>query len=229
MAKRFVWLGIVLPVVFVAGHFTVMALLRPQYPHHWYTLEFAPHELGAMFLFLAAGAGALVLFARHGKAMPHGLRWLWLLYGLAALFVGLEEGSYGQHLIGWESPEYFEQTNVQNETNLHNLGGQGPQRTMRNTGEILLPIWCLVLPALFTFASRDAYDPGHWPRYLVPRWELAVTVVLAGLMRPLLEVHPVLFADKVTKEFTEFLWSWAALLLVLVIHHRLSADRQPVP
>ncbi len=222
MAKRFIWMGVVLPAVYTAGHFTVMALIKPQYPDHWYTREIAPHELGAMILFVAAGLAALALFIRFGRTMPRGLRWVWLLFALAAIFVGLEEGSYGQHLFGWSSPEYFAQTNVQGETNLHNLGGQGPQRTLRNAGEILLPIWCVVLPAVFTFASRDAYAPGHWPRYLVPRWELALTVVLAGLLRPLLEADPVLLPDKVTKEYMEFLWSWAALLLVLVIHHRLG-------
>ena len=225
LGKRFWWLCVVLPIAFYIGHMAVVVALRPHEPH-WYVSEVAPHELGAAALFLAAGVAAACLFVRFGRTMPHGLRWVWLAYAAVALFVGLEEISYGQHLFGWTSPEYFARVNIQHETNLHNLGGQGPQRTMRAVGEFLIPIWCLLFPALFPRLSKEVYKPGHWSRYLVPRWELAVTVVLAVTLRPLHKRLPEIFGDKATKEFMEFLWAWAALLLVYVVWVRLRSPRR---
>jgi len=218
--RRFWWLGVIVPIALCVGHFTVMVVLRPE-RSHWYISETGPAELGAGGLFLAAAVVAACLFLRFGRTMPRGVRWMWLVYALAAMFVALEEMSYGQHIFRWASPEFFQRVNVQHEMNLHNLGGQGPQRTMRNIGEVLMPVWCLLLPALLMRFSRDAYGPGHWSRYLVPRWEVAVTVLLAGVLRPLLDWDPVILDDKATKEFMEFLWGWAALLLVLVVWRRL--------
>jgi hypothetical protein len=225
MRKRFIILGVAAPLAFVIAHFTVMVVMQPTKPH-WYISESAPHEIAAGFLFLLAGVGAVILLRRFWKQFPKGVRWLWMGFIAAAIFVGLEEISYGQHLFGWKSPEFFERTNVQGEINLHNLGSQRPQRIIRNAGEALLPIWCLVLPAIFTWKVKDAYRPGHWTWYLVPRWELAVTIGLAAIMRPLFDLHPVILEDKVSKEFTEFLWSWAAVLWVYVIWVHL---REPQP
>ena len=222
----FWWLGVVLPIAFFVGHFVAMAVMLPE-PPHWYASEQSPHELGAGALFLAAGLAAIRLFLRHGPAMPKGPRWLWLIFAVGTLFIGLEEISYGQHVFGWRSPAYFDRVNIQHETNLHNLGGQGPQRTMRVIAEFGLPIWCLVLPVACMIRSHVAYKPGHWTRYLAPRWELAATVALAISLRPLRDWHPVILADKANKEFMEFLWGWAALLLVAVIGGRLRSSTSP--
>lgn len=46
---------------------------------------------------------------------------VYYLFAVILLFIGLEEMSYGQHLIGWNSPESFQKYNVQSETNIHNL------------------------------------------------------------------------------------------------------------
>ena len=227
LGKCFWWLGVVAPVLFCAGHFVAMAVMLPEMPH-WYISEMAPHELGAAALFLAAGVAAIGLLLRHGRAMPMVPRVLWVLFALGTIFVGLEEVSYGQHLFGWASPDYFAETNIQQETNLHNLGGQGPQRIMRVITEFGLPIWCLALPVACRIRSHVAYKVGHWTRYLAPGWELAVTVALAAALRPMRDLHPVILSDKPTKEFMELLWGWAALLLVIVIWLRLSrATPQP--
>ena len=225
--KCFWWLGVVVPVALFVGHFAAMTVMRPE-PPHWYASEQSPHELGAAALFLAAGLTALGLFWRLGPTMPKVPRYLWLIFAVGTVFVGLEEISYGQHLFGWKSPEYFAEVNIQHETNLHNLGGQGPQRIMRVITEFGLPIWCLALPVACMIRSHVAYKPGHWTRYLAPRWELAVTVALAVSLRPLRDLHPVILADKANKEFMEFLWGWAALLLVVVVWVRLrSGTPQP--
>ncbi len=40
---------------------------------------------------------------------------------LGLIFVGLEEVSWGQWFFYFKSPEYFKETNLQRETNIHNL------------------------------------------------------------------------------------------------------------
>ena len=50
---------------------------------------------------------------------------IWLLLG-ALVCIGFagEEASWGQHWLGWQSPEYFAENNRQGETNVHNLNKQ---------------------------------------------------------------------------------------------------------
>lgn len=52
-----------------------------------------------------------------------GLRrgWFWLLLGLAAFYTAMEEISWGQQIFGWKSSDFFEDNNIQGETNLHNM------------------------------------------------------------------------------------------------------------
>jgi tetratricopeptide (TPR) repeat protein len=50
-----------------------------------------------------------------------GYRWFCLLLAGAAFYTVMEEISWGQRLIGFESPAFFAEQNVQGETNLHNL------------------------------------------------------------------------------------------------------------
>lgn len=59
------------------------------------------------------------------------------LYLIGVLYYFFEEISWGQHIFGWKSPEFFLEINTQNETNIHN--------TLSIFNELprnLLLIWC---------------------------------------------------------------------------------------
>jgi hypothetical protein len=71
------------------------------------------------FLFLLFAAVLLLLSGWRDRASGGG-RTL-LLLGGGSLLIALEEMSWGQTLFHWHTPEFFNQTNVQHETNLHNL------------------------------------------------------------------------------------------------------------
>ena len=63
------------------------------------------------------GAGA-----SDASAAPRRRRNVWfLLLALLFFFGGGEEISWGQRIFGWDTPQAFEQANVQRETNIHNL------------------------------------------------------------------------------------------------------------
>ena len=70
---------------------------------------------------------ALVVLSLGALATATEPRWLpaargvWLGISALVLFGAGEEISWGQRLVGWESPEWFLDHNKQNETNLHNL------------------------------------------------------------------------------------------------------------
>jgi len=220
---RLLWISIIIPLVVTGAHFAVMIGFRFERPH-WYLSEFGPHEMGSGLLFLAACVLGVMTLRQHGPHLPRKGWWLIALFTLAAGFVGLEELSYGQHLVGWESPAFFEETNVQRETNLHNLGSQGPQRVMSTAGEVGIILLGLVLPFVFHRFSDDAYQPGHWPRYLVPDGELATVALLTIVMRLVKDADPVVLEHKATDEFVEFLWACGAVFLMLILRRRAQAE-----
>ena len=74
----------------------------------------------AVFLVLAG----CVLWHRvmsNRIGLPRGALILGLLYGLVYVWAGGEEISWGQRILGFESPEYFQANNDQQEFTFHNL------------------------------------------------------------------------------------------------------------
>jgi len=222
MSRRLLWCSIALPIVAYVAHFAYMMLVQPRRPH-FYLSESGPHEMGAGLLFLTAGVIAATMAWRHRRNLPRFAVALLGGYTFACIFVGLEELSYGQHLFGWESGAYFEDANVQKETNLHNLYSQRPQRLLSNIGEICIVVAGLILPAVMRF-GKSPYAPGHWPRYILPRWELATVALLSVSLRLLKDRHPVILEHKATDEFMEFLWAMGAVFLILAVARRLRQE-----
>lgn len=146
----------------------------------WFYSENGPVELGTALFFLLAALAAVVHLVRHRARLPVVHRCLFALFALAALFVGLEEASYGQHLIGFGTPEWFEANNAKDELNLHNLYGNKPSRLMRSVGSIAIPLFCIALPLVY-FRREKVWRPGHWQHHLLPRWELFAWVAMAQL------------------------------------------------
>jgi hypothetical protein len=54
---------------------------------------------------------------RGGRLWRFGI----VVFGVLVIMAGLEEMSWGQHLIGFGTPEFLAGRNIQNESNLHNL------------------------------------------------------------------------------------------------------------
>ncbi|EKF17742.1 hypothetical protein [Nitratireductor pacificus] len=91
-----------------------------------YVREMQPLGIATEFLLLAAIA-LLLLAARRALSSnaPRLLGLLspsWVLAGMAAVvfLILMEEMSWGQHWLGWATPDLF-RDNIQNETNIHNF------------------------------------------------------------------------------------------------------------
>lgn len=200
-------------------------------------------ELGTAILFAASSYLAGRLCLTRAIELPALYRALYGLFAVAALFVALEEISYGQHLFGWRSPEFFQEHNLQGEVNLHNMLSSKPSKRLHlladlgtASGFVLLPLLLLAAQRLAATASSlpvnlrgvllRAYERGTWSYYLVPGMELVAIVVLARLVGWLKKV-PGAGVDH--NELRELLWAWAACGYVVVMRGRLLASARGRP
>lgn len=65
------------------------------------------------------------------------LKIITFFYFLGILYYFFEEISWGQHIFGWKTPEFFSEMNHQNETNIHNISS-----VFNEVPRNLLLIWC---------------------------------------------------------------------------------------
>lgn len=127
--------------------------------------------------------GLVLLMAATWKMRHSNLRtifglkaaWMSGVMGLAVFLLLMEEISWGQHFIGWASPEVFRQ-NIQNETNIHNF--------YTNRFEFLyysLAFVCFVLlPIGATKIKIQSFEPL---RFFVPPVSFGLAAIpVAGLM-----------------------------------------------
>ena len=99
--------------------------------------------------------GSLVCFSRFVKLFRKRSKWFLLVtfgLGLFLFFAAGEEISWGQRILGIETPEYFQQYNAQQETNLHNLvvGGVKLNKLIFSVILVgLLAIFIIIVPVLY--------------------------------------------------------------------------------
>lgn len=128
--------------------------------------------LGALSLLVASGL-FLLCFLRARRAGSKRAKQLFLLGLAAALFVGAgEEISWGQRILGFETPGAVEQSNYQGELNLHNLSAVGLHDVWRGF-EIFTLLFVIALP-LVAWRNQQA-------RALLSRYVPIVPLALGGL------------------------------------------------
>ncbi|PLX97293.1 MAG: hypothetical protein C0620_01230 [Desulfuromonas sp.] len=125
--------------------FITMATLNPT-AYIWLTYEDLLGEWSQVFLFLAALLLSLVLAVRRKKYSP-----FFTLLTLACLYVVGEEISWGQRLLNLNTPVFFQQHNLQQETNLHNFITGPFDTALKQAIEIVLA------SALITFSTLYAH------------------------------------------------------------------------
>jgi hypothetical protein len=78
------------------------------------------------------------------------------VYALAFFFAAGEEVSWGQRIFGWESGEFWQQNNYQNETTLHNLvvgDVHLAEEVFGNALSVILLCYLVVLPLVYPIAA----------------------------------------------------------------------------
>ncbi|MGH7803251.1 MAG: hypothetical protein ACREQJ_02810, partial [Candidatus Binatia bacterium] len=171
---------------FVAWHVAPLAVallyfalvkLAPGFSKAVLSTEQGLIEIGTA-VFFAASAVVAFRIARD-SGVPTIYRALFFLFMVAAVFVTLEETSYGQNFFRWETPEWFLRHNVNRETNLHNLFHNKPSRRFQAAAVLAFPIVCIAVPLFFRWRG-GAYRRGEWRFYLLPGLELATLAIVAA-------------------------------------------------
>ena len=78
-------------------------------------------EYGTSLFYFLGFAFSLPVAKYLIKSQPKIWGTIYYLFAIALLIIGLEEMSWGQRLIGWQSPDFFQLYNSQEETTIHNL------------------------------------------------------------------------------------------------------------
>lgn len=86
--------------------------------------------------------------------------WLFLSAAIAFFWASGEEISWGQHMLGTETPEWLGKINGQNETNLHNINKKFFDRTLER-----LMVLLSLITAIFHFRGKESFLGFKLPAY----------------------------------------------------------------
>ena len=165
----------------------VVGLLTPLlgYPI-WHSLMMCEfgflEQVTVVFLVATLVFWVLILLRRH--TIPVRVRWVLVLCGLAAIYFLGEETSWGQHYLGFATPEAIAQVNEQGEFNIHNLVF-GWANLFNNFPRQLMLAGCLIggviLPLAVRPSVRRAADPCSFWFWMIPTRRLVPISILAVL------------------------------------------------
>ncbi len=225
------WLG--LPMATLA-----LKLLSPLLgPARWTGLM--ETELGfvenATVGFLIPAVVLSLLIFRRRRQLPRGFGWIMLVIALGSLFFAGEEISWGQHYLGFETPEALMEFNRQDEFNFHNTeskyGGNLLNNIPRQILNLAMVAW-IVLPLVLhrrIYKSEAREKLWYW---LTPNYRVIPIAVMAILFRipdkidKLLpeipwESYLSMAFFRASGEFKEYCFAMAIMLYVLSIHARM--------
>jgi len=199
-------------------------------------------NLGAFFFFAASILYFVCywLSLRLSKDIHHHRKRNIFYFFLAVLFfIGFgEEISWGQRIIGWETPQILEAINKQKETNFHNIRffndqryrrGEPRENEKRPVLSIMLDVdtwffsfwfsYCMILPLLNRYSLRSG---KYFSRFGLPVPPLWIGFLL--LINFSMHAIPHLFSLLVHMDhsFTELKESYDGLIFAVLAHHELK-------
>jgi hypothetical protein len=140
-------------------------------------------------------------------------RKVWLFLGFLFLFGAMEEISWGQRILGIESPEWFLKHNRQFETNVHNLVIYGVNLNKvvfgRFLGFIVL-IYMLPMPILYRLTKRFKNFINKWVIPIPQNYQILLFIII----NIILQLHLGL-----TKKVSEMRELATCFLFFLVLIH----------
>lgn len=139
-----------------------------------YTEDGLSENLTAIF-FLIAAVFFVLTFANSRKELSGYMKFVILTLGVLCFFTGMEEISWGQRILGIETPESMKKLNYQQETTLHNL------IDARFYTAIYIPI-SLFLLLYFAFKNTKYRSFIGVPREYMPSKKFLVIALLLPLI-----------------------------------------------
>jgi len=173
------WLG--LPLASLALCWLTPLLGRRQ----WHALMMGERgclETGT-FLWLLAALVVVGLVLRRPRGLPQTMIVLLVLFAIGLVYFAGEEISWGQHLLGFQTPTPLARINYQNEFNLHNIKGAREYLNMMPKRLIVYAVaaGAVILPLLLArWRHHPRYRSGLWD-WLIPTWRLVPVSIVALL------------------------------------------------
>lgn len=212
------WAWLWLPVIYLALNYGIAAYDPVLHKQTLSGGEFGITEMSTVLLLILA-----VIIGLHSLWLLRGNSdWrlkLWVLLGtLGCIYFGGEEASWGQHLVGWESSEAWQEFNDQQETNLHNSDKYGPLLDQLPRNLLTLGILVGGLIAPFWRRLRDIHlSPTSihywiWPTSVgIPTAIIAVFITTPDRIAEALGTNPD-FLNIRSGEAKEFYIAWFLML-----------------
>ena len=129
--------------------------------------EGGPHELLHFLLMVFSALAALRLLVMK-QVRENIYLFIWTLIAFfASIYVAGEEMSWGQHILEWESSEYWRALNDQGETNLHNTSSwldQKPRLVLELgviVGGVIMPLLRRFKPSALPERFKIIYPTNH--------------------------------------------------------------------
>jgi tetratricopeptide (TPR) repeat protein len=142
----------------------------------------------------------------------HPQRWFFVLLAAAGFYVFMEEISWGQRIIGFDTPNFFHDNSYQDEANLHNLLTGPVDSRSKTILTYLVATGLVAYGVLFPIALQIKYKPALW----LSRMRIAAAPPLplmpAFAVAAVLEVELFSFNEA---EVAELLVAWALAFTAL--------------
>jgi len=175
-----IWLWLWLPLVLFVLIFG--SALMSKYIHDtFFAGELGIIELATPIMLVPAIISGFVILFNREKLVTKQLGYWILLVTLACVYFAGEEISWGQQLLGWETPELFKKINDQHETNLHNMSSWFDQKP-RLLLEMFVLIGGVFLPLKRKLQGANLPQNG-WQYWLCPTSVCLPVAILAVLSR----------------------------------------------
>ncbi|NIA70876.1 hypothetical protein HBA54_19945 [Pelagibius litoralis] len=150
-----------------------------HYDLAFYRVYIGSEEVGALEFAHVVVPLISVIYCLRILRMPEAradrLIVIWIVLGmLGCIYIAGEEASWGQHYVGWSTPEFWQAVNDQGETNFHNISSWLDQkpRTLLEFGVI---IGGIIIPLLAL--RRPQIREGRFAVFLPPLVCLPVAVI----------------------------------------------------
>ncbi|WP_198246465.1 tetratricopeptide repeat protein [methane-oxidizing endosymbiont of Gigantopelta aegis] len=138
--------------------YAVAAVYFPQL-YIFATYEDMYGEWGQAFFFLATFIFSTLNAINSATGR---YRWFFMLLALASFYTFMEEISWGQRLLGYDTPEFFAKHSYQDEANLHNLL-TGPVESWTKTAlTYLITLGLIGYGVIFPIALKMQWKPALW-------------------------------------------------------------------
>lgn len=142
-------------------------------------------QLTFVELLILSAFSFIVSHAFSRSKMGNAAKRIWLLFAFLFLFGAMEEISWGQRIVGIESPEWFLKHNRQGEINVHNLVIYGVNINKLFFANILgtcSGIYLLGIPLLYRFNERLKDFINRWGIPVAQNYQIILFVIVIILV-----------------------------------------------